>query len=332
MNKQICMYPFSFVQINYDGEITCCCFIPYENGKYAYTYGNVFEQDFDEIWNGEKAKKFRQDVLDGKYTFCALDSCKRNHSLTWFTENPDDVNLEAEYPERIMMDIDNTCNVRCIMCRDNLSVSKYKELDSEMQNKLLKILKNAKLLNPCCGGEFFVSSKSQKLVKEAIKIYPDLKYNIFTNGIFCDEKHFNDLNLYKRVNHLRISVHAMTKPTYERIVRGGDFDKVIKNIKWVAKQQELGNITDCKLNFVVSSINYKEMPDFAKFALDLKVKASFWELRQFESSVLSKNIKPFAIFEENHPAHQKLVEVLQNPVFREKDIQLNDKLGNLIKD
>ena len=85
------------------------------------------------------------------------------------------------------------------------------------------------------------------------------------------------------------------------------------------------------LNFVVSSLNYQEMPAFAQMAVDLGVRASFWEVRNWCSSELSNDVSPYAIFDKNHPEHQKFLEVINNPIFKADKIVMNDILKNFIE-
>lgn len=329
--KQICLHPFRSIEI-YDNGETSCCWCPYLVTKYSF--GNIYEQSFDEIWNGEKAKAFRQDVLEGKYTFCDLTMCETDDSLSYYTNNPSEVSINSEYPECVNFAIDRSCNLKCIMCRDEVDCNKQesiKKLDALLDKTFIPMLKNAKLVHPCSLGELFVSKHSKKLVKEALKHYPHLKFCIYTNGMFCDEEHFNELNLKGKVDELLISVHAATKETYDKIVRGGDFNRVMKNVKWAAEQLKIGNIDKCTLNYVVSSLNYQDMIEFAQFAKELNICASFWEVRNWQTSELSKDVSPYAIFEENHPEHYKLVETLKHPIFQSKNVVLNDVLKNLCK-
>ena len=326
--RQICLHPFRSIEV-YDNGETCCCWCPYLVNKYSF--GNIFKQSFDEIWNGEKAKAFRQDVLDGKYTWCDLTMCETDGSLSYYTEDPSEVSVEAPYPLSVNFAIDHSCNLRCVMCRDEIDCNRksvVKKLDALIDGTFIPMLKNAKLLHPCSLGEVFVSKHAQKLIKLATEKYPDLKFCIYSNGMFCDEEHINALGLNNKIDRLLISVHASTKETYEKVVRGGDFDKVMKNVEWAASEHAKGHIGNVTLNYVVSSLNYQDMPGFAKLAKKLNVSASFWELRKWESSEMSRNVEKYAVFNENHPEHEKLVEVLKDPIFLSSWVVLNDVIKN----
>lgn len=110
--KRICMAPFSEVEIDELGNLNCCC-MQYTNN---YSFGNIFEEGFDAVWNGEKAKHFRRDIIAGKYTYCNTEICNFGR-LKPRKSRP---SLTAPYPKYVTIAYDNTCNLMCITCRDEI--------------------------------------------------------------------------------------------------------------------------------------------------------------------------------------------------------------------
>lgn len=53
MPKAVCKKPFVRLEIYEDGECASCCPPFIDN----YTFGNLFTDDIDTIWNGKKIKK-----------------------------------------------------------------------------------------------------------------------------------------------------------------------------------------------------------------------------------------------------------------------------------
>lgn len=64
ISKRPCVRPWISVYINLQGEVTPCCNLTLGAGKVVF--GNVFDQDFKEIWNNNKAVAFRRMILSGK--------------------------------------------------------------------------------------------------------------------------------------------------------------------------------------------------------------------------------------------------------------------------
>tara|TARA_Y100000590_G_scaffold468304_1_gene650598 strand:+ start:11066 stop:12223 length:1158 start_codon:yes stop_codon:yes gene_type:complete len=67
----ICFSPYEDPTINIDGEIVPCSRLQHLG------IGNVFKEGFDEVWNGEKMKKFRGEQLEGNYG----NLCQRECSM-----------------------------------------------------------------------------------------------------------------------------------------------------------------------------------------------------------------------------------------------------------
>ena len=60
-NHKICVYPWSHININPQGDVWPCC----HQRRTPNVLGNVKHQDVDEIFNGEKIRKLRLDMLNG---------------------------------------------------------------------------------------------------------------------------------------------------------------------------------------------------------------------------------------------------------------------------
>ena len=307
-----CSNPFTHAELYQNGDVYFCCppFTDY------FGIGNLYENSFDELWNGVRAKEFREKILKGDFSLC-MDICDKKSSNcdinTGYTET---VN---EYPSYVTASIDNACNVMCTICRDKRYHVKYnkKEAEKEIETIWLPIFKNAKTIRFGCSGESFASYKEAMLIKKTAEKYPDVKFHIHTNGILGNEKVLKELNIYDRIEHLSVSVHAASKDTYKKIVRGGDFKKVLANLELYSKMKQEGRINDFRMVFCVYTENYKEMPDFAKMAAKYNSKAVFWGLRVTEKTKLGDNFDKYSVTNPGNKYHQDFLEVLKNPVFKE---------------
>lgn len=59
-NRSKCSWPWHGTSISWNGDVHPCCHDYYDSHK----LGNIHEEEFEAIWNGEKAKEFRQRLLD----------------------------------------------------------------------------------------------------------------------------------------------------------------------------------------------------------------------------------------------------------------------------
>ena len=334
--SKFCKHPFHTIQIQNTGEVYCCCCY-WTN---FYSFGNIFEKSFDEIWNGEKAKEFRKQFIENNYKYCNLEVC--DPYLQEF--EPD---YTADYPKKVEFSYDRRCNVRCIFCRneknkeeEEYNRQKEKRIEENFDRIFTPIIEKAEVVELNSAGELFASKHSIEIVKKIIKINPNIEFNIISNGILFTKENIDTIGLRKHLNTVIISMHASTEKTYNKLVEHGNFKALMENVKYLSKLKKEGSLQNLQLNFVVTAINYKEMKSFVKLAKKLNAKAFFINYhRQIDSDELMQKL------DISLPTHQKynsLGKLLKHPIFKEECCVLNDylkelkpndkKLTNILKD
>ena len=240
MTTFICKHPFSMIEIHPDGNVYPCC-LQWCN---YYSFGNIFENDFEEIWNGERAREFRKSVLDGTYSHCNLEMCQGTSTIstnsTLEIENSEKL---QKFPLYIKFCHDSSCNLCCVICRPARimnSAEKATQLDAMITPRLLPILRDAKTVSLNGSGELFASKHCRKLVSEVVRQYPEIKFAVHSNGLLCDETNCAELGILDKMSSVQISIHAINKKTYERIVIGSNYDRVWKNVEWLSKLKKAG--------------------------------------------------------------------------------------------
>lgn len=171
-------------------------------------------------------------------------------------------------PQSLILDITNNCNLRCIMCRTQLLKEKsitWNYLD------FLTATKNFSPRGVALGGtgEPFMNKELGSMIEN---LYDrGIKVTVNTNGTLLG----NVGNWLKKVNLFKISLDACTPESYKLIRGDGDFREIISNIKKIREQE-----ISVRLEYVVMSINYKEIKEFIQFAKGLKVNGVFFRLFQ----------------------------------------------------
>lgn len=324
INVFFCTQPFNRIEIYEDGKVFNCCppFINY------YSIGNIYETSFDEIWNGEQVKNLRRKILNGDFSLCT-DSCnmKMKNEVTFadFSE------IVEKYPEEISISSDNICNVKCKICRDTQYGIKHDEenLKEEIEKLWLPVFKDAKLLRFGCSGEPFASRKETMIMKMAAEKYPDLRFHFHTNGILGNAERLKELNVYEKTDIITLSLHSASRRTYNKIVLGGNWDKVIENIKLYSKMKQENLIKQFRMIFVVFSENYKDMEEFVKLAKKYNAVAEFWALRYVENTKIGQNFEEYSLLNKNHKHHKDLVKILKKPIFDSENVMLYPELKEL---
>ncbi len=312
-----CRFPFSVAEIDWDGNVYGCCAAYF----IGYSFGNIFEQSFDEIWNGEKAQNFRQQFIDRNFKYCNFEICPKELSK--------DVKptLIAEYPKRVQLNYDSVCNARCIYCRDHHFKNDTSRFEEKFDDIIVPLMQNAELVNVTASGEVFASKYAKDLINRIGKIYPKIKFYIYTNGIECNEKRMKEFGLWDRLDYVVLSMPATTKKTYDKIVRDGNFKKVMDNIKFLGKLKKQGKLSNFIINFVITSINYKEMPEMIKIAKENNASLSFVKCNKLENN---KDVfDSFAICEPSHPEHQDYINFIQDPIFKDPIINKTTFLDDI---
>ena len=301
---KFCKLPFTSIRIILNGDVILCCW------NYTYVIGNIFKDSFEDIWYGEKIKELRKSILDGSYRHCDKKDC---FYCGWMFEDLNENFVEnPPYPERVKLCYSDACNVKCMFCRDEFILESKKQTlyyDSYI-DKIIDICKNAKVIYLNGQGEFLASSHFRNLIKLITKKYPDVKFEIITNGLLCTEKIFKELDIVDRLVGIYISTSAATKKTYEKIVRGGRWNQLQKNLKYLAKEKKKKHFA-FKLQFVLNSLNYKEMPKFVKMANKLGAEALIWRFfGTWSNSDMCKNQEKYTCWDPEHKDYKKFLKVL----------------------
>lgn len=107
-----CRNPFENVEILPRGEVYTCCSAYL---KHNYAIGNIFNEDFQEIWNSEKARRLRRSVQEGNFEFCQkyckclYDAAKNRKSIG--IHQP----VVLKKMQRVLFSMKRQRNMRCII-------------------------------------------------------------------------------------------------------------------------------------------------------------------------------------------------------------------------
>jgi len=324
--KRMCFYPFENIEINQKGEVYTCC----PTWINEYSIGNVFEQNLDEIWNGEKARKLRKSVIDGDYSFCSKEYCVYVSGNFKNSENSEKYSIEnTPFPRFVKLSYDKECNIACRICRDNLlknTLEEEKELNKYFDEKIFPFLKDAKVVTVNTCGDPFGSRHSRRVIQKIGESYPDIKFDFHTNGTLCSLKMLSDLNVSDKIQVMRISVSATTEQTYDKIVQFGNglFKRLLTNLEDISKLKKKYGF-EFYLHFIVTAKNYKEIEDFIDFAEKYGATPCFWEYNSTCS--FAKNIdESWIITNPEHEEYSEFVKILSSPKFEKYKLYMSPVL------
>lgn len=264
----ICMTPFTYTEI-FDDKQTLCC-----SSWLDKDYDIKITDNIKDNFYSEKAQRIRESILDGSYSHCNERTCPFLNGLrngargdTLVKNTPTNREWARRETRMSMINFcfDRSCNLACPSCRVefiNVHGKEREEVEEKMRQVNEEINEEVESLYLSGTADPFFSNSYRKfLMNLDPSRYPKLHHiHIHTNGNLWTEQFWGKLH---KVHHLiktcEISMDAACKSTYDIVRKGGDWDKLMENLKFIVT---LPQMNEFHFSMVVSDDNYKEMLDF----------------------------------------------------------------------
>jgi hypothetical protein len=194
---------------------------------------------------------------------------------------------------------------------------------------ILEMAKGADFICMNGAGELFGSRHTRDLLQQFTReAYPRLKLHIKSNGLLFDRRAYEQFDLRGRIYHIAISIDAATAATYSIVRFPGDFERVLKNLRFLDDLRlNEGEKFKLDLCFVISGPNYREMPDFVKLARSIHAnEVNFSRLSNW-GSLTPEAFSKMNIADPVHPEHQGFLKVLEHPELRDPIVKLGSVLS-----
>lgn len=178
-----CMIPWIHLHIMPDASVIPCCVAPYHDH-----FGNAKKEPLENIWNSDKYRKLRLNMLQGKQSescqHCyALESSRLKSMrisinrrfadyLPLVAQTQPDGSLEQLNMKYFDIRFSNICNFRCRGCSPTLSSAWYED-----HEKLYSYKSDKPKLIECT-----TSNASDKLWKQLSTLIPHIKEAYFAGG------------------------------------------------------------------------------------------------------------------------------------------------------
>ena len=343
LSGKFCRKPFEHFEPHSDGKVSLCCY------NWLRHWAGTLDENtsVDDVFNSEKVKNIRRSIHDGSFKYCNKDVCPhiQNGSL------PTKEDVKGPRMQKIVREqlIDNlkpdfynlcydvSCNLSCPSCRANkisYTGGSVYERKLKIQNQIVRDLFETPHDRNCTvnitgSGDPFGSKLFRDLLFNIDgELFPRLNINLQTNGVMFTPRYWDRMNkIHSNINSVIISIDAGTEDTYNVVRRGGDWKQLHKNLKFISKLRQTNHINWLRLDNVVQVDNYKELPLIVEIGKRYKfdivyfarvVNWGTWSDEEFEKK---------AVWQNTHPNFQEFLDILRDPVFDDKKIDL----GNLTK-
>jgi radical SAM protein with 4Fe4S-binding SPASM domain len=169
------------------------------------------------------------------------------------------------YPSSLLIEPTNICNIDCVMCpcshkfmtreRGFMRLEDYKKIIDDVSKTVPKI-------GLFFSGEPFLNSKIYEMIRYAAS--KNIEVFLSTNA----NKPFKVKELVESgLDTIIISLDGLSKDTYNKYRVGGDFDKVMTNIRDIGemKRQLKKSKPTLEIQFIVMKHNQHELPKLKEF-------------------------------------------------------------------
>ncbi|AUJ51062.1 radical SAM protein [Brachyspira hyodysenteriae] len=231
------------------------------------------------------------------------------------------------YPQRLVLELTNACNLRCIMCGRDEAEFAPTVFKLDYLKKMEKLLDTIEEVTLFGWGEPTMHPNFIEIL-EYLNNFPVRKYFV-TNGMRLD-KIKNALFDYQ-VDIMAISLDGAKAETNDRIRFGGNFNLIVKNIRDIVKERKNRGVNYPYMNFVMALMdsNIEELPQLIELASDIgleEVKGVY--LTVFTNNLLNETLynkqdKVIKIFNESEELAKKLNIKLKLPYIQGEDIAEN---------
>ena len=318
---KLCHAPFVSMNFDQSGKITACC---YNRKEVLGIYPII---NLVEAWKGEQAELFREKFTESTIangcSLCSIQINAGNYGGTraagfdrYFKQKKESIfdsvlqkfgKKTIDFPKVLEFEIDNTCNLECVMCSGKYSslIRKNREklppthnpYNDEFVKQLTPFIENAEEIK-FLGGEPFITPIYFKIWDLIAEVNPTVKIVITTNATILTKKVkwlFENLNA-----NIVLSIDSLRKETYEKIRINANFDSVVNNIDYyISKAEKLGR--NVSMAACPMTVNWEEIPGLSSFCENKKINIYFntvvdpfdLSLRYFSITKLSEIAKIF---------------------------------------
>lgn len=178
-------------------------------------------------------------------------------------------------PLKLEMDVTTQCNLRCTMCYfsdPRFSKRAREDVDVEAFGRIARdVFPHCGLVSLSFGTEPLLHPRLPELLELVAAESVPWRY-LITNAQLLDER---QIEAFVRVplHGFSVSIDAATASTYERIRRGGNWDRLLANLESLqeAKRRARSEYPRITFNFVMMRSNVDELPELVRLAARLGV-------------------------------------------------------------
>lgn len=227
-------------------------------------------------------------------------------------------------PQRLVLELTNACNLKCIMCgRDEANFS-LTTFDIDILKNLTPILNEVEEVTLFGWGEPTLHPHFEEILA-FLDNYPVKKYFV-TNGMRLDK--IKDAIFKHHVDIMAISLDGAKAETNNSIRVNSNLDFIVEQLKDIVRIKQEKKLNYPYMNFVMTLFdrNIEELPDLVKLASEIgldEVKGVYLTVfseNLLKESLFNKKDKVQKIFEKTEKLGEELGIKIKLPYLQGEDI------------
>lgn len=303
------------------GRCRCCC-----TTFVRENIGNILDEPVGAVWGSRLHKILCLSSQNRTYSFCDKEMCPLFIGREADGELPDGpYRKAAPMPEVLALGYDPSCNLKCGTCREEVYVLKDEalELACRISEKIRPAVEGCRFLIMAGDGEVF-ASRAYRQVYEGLEEGGPGFVRLLSNGTLFSERTWEGFRKKARGKIMAtFSIDGATKETYEAVRRGGSFEGLKRNMEYAARLRKSGQLSYFRLNFVVQRRNFREMPLFVQWGLELGADEVFFTKLLNWGTYTDEEFREVSMMEEDGVTPKpELEEVLGHPLMKNQIVDL----------
>ena len=187
----------------------------------------------------------------------------------------------SSFPSAYGIDIGNFCNLKCPLCPTGINcLDRKKKFMFFNDYKIIfdKVKRYAFVVNLYNWGEPFLNKDILKIIRHTKKNRVGVLLSTNLNYL-SDE--MMDVIVKLKLDKIVLSIDGASQETYGKYRKGGDFNKVLKNLKKIIKKKKELNSNYPRIiwQYLISKKNEKDIEKAKEIAKKLGIKIDFLYMR-----------------------------------------------------
>lgn len=343
LTGRFCPQPFTQFDVSNSGNVYACC-----SNWLPTPYGNVNQEEVADIWNSPTAEATRAAIHDGSYRYCDERYCPRIQAGDLPTKAEakerwpqlariidEELTQIDSLPEHVNLCSDRSCNLTCPSCRmDKIMLTKgphyekQKALNDKIVNAFLGEPHDRTMsINVTGSGDPFGSKIYRKFLFGLDGAdYPNVFIDLQTNGVMFTPTTWSRMaKIHNNIRNIYVSFDAAEPDTYAITRRGGDWQTLLENCRFLGDRRAEGAFDFFRVDFVVQLDNFREMGDFVTLGRSLGADIIHFSMVTDRNTWPEAEYQQKAIWKQTHPDFADFMETLQDERLAGDDVYL----GNL---